>query len=254
MKEKHIECGCKAVREHNPLVHCITNYVAMNMSANSLLAIGASPLMTFYANEMSEVVSKCGALMVNIGCLDDNQIEGMEAAVKAAKLFGKKWVLDPVGVGMSQIRNRICRQLIEIYSPTVVRGNATEILCLANAEMKQGKIDSSIKSEEALEAAKTLAREIGSVVVISGETDYITDGTNVEMVRNGHPMMKSVTGMGCTASAIIAAFVSVEENPLMAARDAMLLMGVAGERTAGKSEGSGSFSSAFIDELYNLKG
>lgn len=224
----------------------------MNLSANSLLAIGASPLMSFYADEMEEIVSKCGALMVNIGCLDNNQIDGMEAAVRAAKCFDKKWVLDPVGVGVSQVRTRICRHLIEIYSPAVIRGNASEILCLANTEMQQGKIDSSVKSEDALEAAKSLAQNTESVVVISGETDYITDGTNVETVRNGHPMMKSVTGMGCTASALVAAFVSVEENTLMAAKKAMLLMGVAGERAAGKCAGNGSFSSAFIDELYNM--
>lgn len=224
----------------------------MNLSANSLLAVGASPLMSFYADEMEEIVSKCGALMVNIGCLDNTQIEGMEMAVEAAKRFGRRWVLDPVGAGVSQVRTQICRHLINIYSPAVVRGNASEILSLANTEMKHSSIESSIESIDALEAAKSLAQATGSVIVISGATDYITDGTNVKTVSHGHPIMKTVTGMGCTASALVAAFVSVEPDTLKAAHDAMLLTGIAGERAAEKCAGNGSFSSAFVDELYNL--
>ena len=244
----------EAVRRTSPLVHNITNYVAMNNSANALLAIGASPVMAHWTAEMEEMVAIAGALVINIGTLDMEWIEGMLAAGRAAHKNGTPIVLDPVGAGATSYRTRTAWEIIEQCHPTVIRGNGSEIMALINADVKSKGVDSTASSDDALEAAKALAVRTGAVVVISGPTDYITDGTRTETITNGHPIMTAVTGMGCTASAVVGAFVATGEEVLLSATHAMAVMGVAGERAQKVARGSGSMQVAFLDELYNLTG
>lgn len=244
---------CAAIREQRPLVHNITNYVAMSLAANSLLAIGASPLMSFFEEEMSEIVGISSALAINIGCLDAAQISAMHTSARKAHELGKAWVLDPVGAGASKVRTQTALDLLSLYHPTVLRGNASEILCLAGQSIKSKGVDSTDKSADAVEAAKLLARRYGCVVSVSGETDYITDGTSVNTIRNGSPLMPMVSAMGCTATAVTAAFAAVNPDPMQAASNAMALMGISGQLAAGKCGGSGSLPVAFIDELCNFK-
>lgn len=241
-----------AVRAKSPLVHNITNYVTMNNSANALLAIGASPVMAHWKDEMENMTSIAGALVINIGTLDGEWIEGMFAAGKAALSQGVPMVLDPVGAGATPQRTAIALQLIEECKPTVIRGNGSEIMALVDANIKSKGVDSSQSSHDALSAAKTLALSSGAVVVISGATDYITDGTTIHTIEGGDAIMTSVTAMGCTASALVGAFVAVENDALVAATSAMAVMSLAGERAAAYSKGSGSMQMNFIDELYNL--
>ena len=240
---------CASVREKSPLVHCITNYVAMNINANALLAVGASPLMSFCPEEMEEIVGISSALVVNIGCLDRHEIEGMEIAAATAHFLGKPWVLDPVGAGASGIRTQTALSLIRDSHPTVIRGNASEILCLAGEQVSSRGVDTSALSSDAVEGAKALALSSGAVVSVSGPVDYITDGTNVLTIANGHPWMSRITAMGCTASVITGAFIAAGADTLQAARNAMALMGIAGERAAARSAGTGSMEMHFIDEL-----
>lgn len=240
---------CASVREKSPLVHCITNYVAMEINANALLAIGASPLMSFCPEEMEEIVGIASALVVNIGCLDMQEIDGMRIAAAAARRLGKPWVLDPVGAGASRIRTQTALSLIRDSKPTVIRGNASEIMCLAGEQIHSRGVDSSALSSDAVEGAKALALSSGAIVSVSGPIDYITDGVNVAKIENGHPMMARVTAMGCTASVVTGAFIAAGEDRLLAARNAMALMGVAGERAAARSAGTGSLAMNFIDEL-----
>lgn len=242
-----------AVRQQSPLVHNITNYVAMNNSANALLAIGASPVMAHWTREMEEMTAIASALVINIGTLDAEWIEGMIAAGEAASRRGTPIVLDPVGAGATSWRTRTAWEIIERCKPTVIRGNGSEIMALINADVKSKGVDSSTSSDNALGAAKTLASRTGAVVVISGATDYITDGIRTETISNGHPIMTAVTGMGCTATAVVGAFVATGgEDVLSAAAHAMAVMGIAGERAAAEARGSGSMQVAFLDELYNL--
>ena len=240
---------CALVREKSPLVHCITNYVAMSINANALLAVGASPLMSFCPEEMDEIVGISSALVVNIGCLDNQEIEAMKIAAAAALRLGKPWVLDPVGAGASRIRTETALGLIRDCLPTVIRGNASEILCLAGEHITSRGVDSSALSSDAVEGAKALAQSSGAVVSVSGPVDYITDGETVLTISNGHPLMSRITAMGCTASAITGAFIAVGEDTLQAARNAMALMGIAGERAAARCAGTGSMEMHFIDEL-----
>lgn len=242
----------EAVRHRSPLVHSITNYVVMNNTANALLAIGASPVMAHWVAEMEEMTAIAGALVINIGTLDDQWIEGMIAAGVAASKRGTPIVLDPVGAGATSQRTATALRIIDECKPTIIRGNGSEIMALVDASVKSKGVDSSAASSDALGAAKELALSSGAVVVISGPTDYITDGQRVETISNGNPIMTSVTGMGCTATAMVGAFAAVNPDPMEAAIHAMAVMGIAGQRAAAYSKGSGSMQLNFLDELYNF--
>ncbi len=247
---------CGAIRRQNPLVHCISNYVAMNLNANALLAVGASPLMSFSKDEMRELADRCDALYVNIGCPDSFLVDASEIAVQVVAELRKPWVLDPVGVGVTRLRTDTAMRLISVSTPAIIRGNASEIAALCGFVTADGTsipapkgVDGSDDSRGALEPAQLLARKTGSVVVVSGPVDFITDGSEVMTVANGSPLMRRISGAGCTASALCAAFAAVEPDYLKAAWCAMALMGVAGERAAGVCHGTGSMQPALIDEL-----
>ena len=247
-----LSAAIAAVRTKSPLVHSITNYVVMNNSANALLSIGASPVMAHWKDEMEEMTAIAGALVINIGTLDTEWIEGMKAAGLAASRRGTPIVLDPVGAGATSQRTNAAWEIINLCHPTIIRGNGSEIMALVDANVKSKGVDSSASSDDALSAAKKLAAETGAVVVISGETDYITNGTDVFTVEGGNPIMTSVTGMGCTATALVGAFAAVEADPMVAATAAMAVMSLAGERAAVNARGNGSMQMHFLDELYNL--
>ena len=248
-----LSAAIAAVRTQSPLVHNITNYVVMNNSANALLAIGASPVMAHWVSEMEEMTAIAGALVLNIGTLDDKWIDGMLIAGKAAMKRGTPIVLDPVGVGATSQRTEAAMKIIDHCRPTIIRGNASEIMALVDASVKSKGVDSSASSDDALESAKRLAVDTGAVVVISGATDYITNGTDVYTVEGGSPIMTAVTGIGCTSTAIVGAFAAVVEDPMIAATAAMAVMSLAGERAAEYSRGNGSMQVNFLDELYNLR-
>ena len=240
------------VRSTSPLVHNITNYVAMNNSANALLAIGASPVMAHWTDEMEAMTAIAGALVINIGTLDGEWIEGMLAAGKAASRRSTPIVLDPVGAGATPQRTATALRIIEECKPTIIRGNGSEIMALVDADIRSKGVDSSQSSHDALSAAQRLACQTGAVVVISGATDYITDGTTTHTVEGGSPMMTSVTGMGCTSTALVGAFAAVCPDALVASTAAMAVMSLAGERAAAYAKGNGSLQVGFLDELYNL--
>jgi len=243
----------RAVREKSPLVHNITNYVAMNFSANALLAAGASPVMAHAADEVADMALIAGALVINIGTLDAEWVESMLLAGKTKHEAGGIVVLDPVGVGATSYRTRTAWRIIEECHPDIIRGNASEIMALLNADIRSKGVDSSCSSSDAVDSAIMLAERTGAVVVISGETDYVTDGKRVETIANGSRMMPYVTAMGCTASSMVGAFAAVNPSDLLdASLHAMALMGVAGEIAAGKSAGPGSLLTNFVDTLYNI--
>ena len=244
----------QTVRQQAPLVHCITNYVVMNTTANALLAAGASPIMAHAHSEMNAMVSIADSLVINIGTLDEYWVESMLLAIKQANLLGKPWVLDPVGAGATPYRDETLKQILQFH-PTIIRGNASEIMSLANQNTRLTKgVDSTHGSDEAIIAAKQLQVEFGSVVCISGATDIITGAEIITRLTNGHSLMTKVTGMGCTATALTGAFVAVNpKDGFMATVSAMALMGVAGQIAAEKSKGRpGILQINFLDALYQL--
>lgn len=178
------------VRQQSPLIHNITNYVVMNNTANALLAIGASPVMIHSVDEVAEMAAMASALVINIGTIEQSWLDAMILAGKSAQSNNKPVVFDPVGAGATSYRIRASKQIIEECKPSIIRGNASEIMSLCNSNVKTKGVDSTISSDTALASAKLLAEQSGAVVVISGETDYITDGIIVEQVNNGSSTLR----------------------------------------------------------------
>ncbi|GBF50826.1 hydroxyethylthiazole kinase [Leptospira ryugenii] len=240
------------VRKTNPLVHNITNYVVMNNTANALLAIGASPIMAHAEEEVEEMVSICSSLVINIGTLSEPWTKAMVKAIIKAKNIQKPIILDPVGAGASTLRNQTIKRLLDAASPSVIRGNASEIISTLSSSGKTKGVDSIHSSESAIESGKKLSEIIQGTVVISGATDYIIQRDQTRKVSNGDPMMTKVTGLGCTATALIGAFAAVQKDTLRASLSAMAVMGIAGEMAKMKAEGPGSFQMHFLDALYQI--
>lgn len=240
------------VRNQAPLVHNITNYVVMNITANALLAIGASPVMAHALPEVEDMTGIAGALVINIGTLSDDWIAAMfKAAEKAA---GRKIpiVLDPVGAGATPYRTRTAKSLMRAAAPAIIRGNASEIMSLAEAGSTTKGVDSTSASDQALAAAGALSREFACAVCVTGAVDFIVSTRAVAEVKNGHPMMPRVTGLGCTATALCGAFAAVNPDYDRATAHAMAVMGIAGEMAAESAAGPGSFRVNFIDALYRI--
>ena len=241
-----------ALREKKPLIHNITNFVVMNYTANALLAMGASPVMAHASNEVEDMVSFAGALVLNIGTLTDEWIASMIKAGKKATALGKPIILDPVGSGATALRTHSAKKIIEAAKINVIRGNASEILSLRHEGSRTKGVDSMHAVDEAAETAKELARELDTTLAITGPVDLVTDGEQVVRISNGHPLMGYVTGTGCTATAAIGAFLAVDANPVSATATALAYFGLAGEVASETASAPGSFMIRMIDALYTI--
>ena len=228
------------LRARRPRVHCITNAVAQNFTANVLLAAGCVPSMTLSPEEIGPFVAGANALLVNLGTLDRERREATAMAVEAATLGNVPWVLDPVFIDRSSPRAAFARALIE-SAPKAVRLNRAEFSTLADREPSR-------------EALADYARDKKTVLGLSGEIDWVSDSERFASIANGHPLMAKVTAMGCAASALAAACLAVEPDAWRATAGALLMIGVAGELAAATAQGPGSFAVAIIDALYNLDG
>lgn len=247
-----IYTSVESIRRQAPVVHNITNYVVMNSTANALLAIGASPVMAHAEEEIEEMVNIASALVINIGTLSERWIRSMFQAASRARQKGIPVILDPVGAGATTYRTKTARDLIESEPPSIIRGNASEIMALYDDTTRTRGVDSAASSEAALDVAGRLSAMHHCVVCISGATDYVIDKNNVMKIKNGHALMTRVTGLGCTASALCGAFAAVEKSFFAATVEAMAVMGIAGEMAAGRAGGPGSLQINFLDCLYNL--
>jgi hydroxyethylthiazole kinase len=228
------------LRARSPRVHCITNAVAQNFTANVLLAAGAVPSMTLSAEEIGPFVAGANALLVNLGTLDRERREATVMAVKTATRGNVPWVLDPVFIDRSTPRAALARALIA-SAPKAVRLNAAEFFALSGGEPTR-------------EALAVYARDKKIIVGLSGATDLVSDGERLAIIANGHALMAKVTAMGCAASALVAACLAVEQDAWRATAAALTMIGIAGELAAARANGPGSFAVAIIDALYNLDG
>lgn len=238
-------------RQALPLVHCMTNDVVQSITANVLLALGASPAMVIDAREAAQFSAIASALLVNVGTLTFARAESMLAAIHTANAANKPWVLDPVAVGALRWRSEFCQEIIR-FRPAAIRGNASEIMALSGLSASGRGVDSADSSGAALPAAEALARQTGAIVAVTGEIDYITDGAQCLAVSGGDPLMTRVVGTGCALSAVVAAFVSLPGNRLSHVAAACRVMSCAGELACRDAKGPGSFTAAFLDSLYLL--
>ncbi len=248
------------IQKNSPLVHSITNSVVTNITANILLAVGASPLMAHAVEELEEIINISGSLVINIGTLDTFQIKSMEKAMKYALTAKKACVLDPVGAGASKLRTETALNLITLGKPAVIRGNSSEILALANAEKSSSKgVDATDSVQSAENSANFLAEKYNSVISVSGEFDYITDGKRVSKVYAEEKLplqlstISKITGMGCSCTALTGACLAVESDAFIAATTAMAIMKTVQVEACKKAKGPGSLEMHILDSLYSIK-
>lgn len=239
------------LQQQSPLVHCMTNDVVNNFTANVLLAIGVTPAMVVAVEEVEEFVQVADALLINVGTLTSEQAQAMTLAVQAAHQYHTPWVLDPVAFGALGFRSDFCRSLLA-YKPTVIRGNPSEIAGLAGLQVKGKGPDSVIGSDEVLEAAQQLAKDCQSVVALTGAVDYVTDGVQTYAFRNGTAQLTRVTGTGCALGAMVAAYCAVCESLVVASACALSHMAIAGEIASEHAHGIGSFAVVLLDQLQGL--
>ena len=238
----------QSMHQSTPLVHCITNDVVANFTANVLLAIGASPAMVVAEEEATDFARIASALLINVGTLTAIQAKVMQKAVEAANEAHTPWVLDPVAAGALSFRTVFCQELLHL-KPAVIRGNASEIAALNGDWGTPKGADSVLRSDEVLQAAKNLALKYQTVVTVTGQTDYVTDGQSVYALKNGSALLTRVTGTGCALGAMVAAYCAVCHTPLEAALVALSHMAIAGEMAAEHHKGVGSFAVALLDQL-----
>jgi hydroxyethylthiazole kinase len=239
------------IRRQTPLIHNITNYVAMNDTANVLLAIGASPVMAHAITEVREMVSYAGALVLNIGTLEDDWVESMLVAGAEANARGVPIVLDPVGAGATALRTATVERILATVRVASVRGNAGEMATIAGLVGEVRGVD-SVSADSPGAAARAVARRTGGAAVASGVVDYVAAAARLAEVRNGDPLMARITGSGCMATALIGAFLAVETDPFLASVEAMIAFGIAGEAAAKISAGPGTFRQNLMDTVANL--
>ncbi|EOV9547110.1 hydroxyethylthiazole kinase [Cronobacter sakazakii] len=248
-------CGSHAapvvtqLRRHAPLVHCITNDVVQNFTANVLLALGASPAMVVDTDEAAQFAAIADALLINLGTLTRPQQQAMRAAIDSACAAGKPWTLDPVAVGALTLRTEFAQEILA-RRPAAIRANASEIRALAGESGGGRGVDATESAHHAREAARLLARRSGAVVAVTGEVDYITDGERMVAVDGGTAMLTCVVGTGCALSAVVAACCALPGDRLENVATACWLMKRAGEEALTVSRGPGSFASALLDNLH----
>ncbi|HUT38220.1 MAG TPA: hydroxyethylthiazole kinase [Methanoregula sp.] len=253
MKSKTMSELFARVREKRPLIHHITNYVTVNDCANITISAGAAPVMADAPEEVCEMVTFAGALVLNIGTLNKGQIESMLLAGGMANDRQIPVILDPVGAGATCFRTTSAQRLIDELKITILKGNAGEIGTLAGAEALVRGVDSHGVTGDLVKIAKHYAKRAGMTVVISGATDIVTDGRRILLVENGHPMLGRISGTGCMAASVTGAFAAVADDPVLAAAAALAAFGIAGEKAAAGARGPYSFKTALFDEMAALK-
>jgi hydroxyethylthiazole kinase len=242
----------RRIRERNPLVHQITNYVVMNETANATLALGALPVMAHAREEVEEMVALAGALVLNIGTLSPHWVEAMLAAGRAANERGIPVVLDPVGVGATSYRTETAHKILDQVAVAVLRGNAGEVATLVGIDAEVRGVEAIGDSGDSAALARAAARQLGVVASVTGAIDHVSDGERVVAIANGHPLLASITGTGCMSSAITGCFLAAADSPLDAAVEALVAFGVAGEDAARDAKGPGSFHVGLYDALAAL--
>lgn len=285
MKQKHqiSHRTVSLVRSESPLVHCITNYVTARDMANVLLAAGASPIMADHPEEAAEITGLSSALLLNLGTLQENSLTSMLRAGSEAARLGRPILLDPVGAGASRLRTDTALELLRRIPINLIRGNVSELKALLREPSSTRGVDAApadtaagADQEPLIGIAVRLSRLTRSVVTMTGQTDIITDGDQVALIRNGCPEMTRITGTGCMLDALIAAHAAVGGDRFEASVTATAAAGLCGEEARDRSmsaesglggrfgsgfesgtessggSGTGSFSVYFLDAVSRL--
>ncbi|MGP1365807.1 MAG: hydroxyethylthiazole kinase [Schwartzia sp. (in: firmicutes)] len=260
IKELQQEIGAMAARTRalHPLVPSITNTVTVNFVANAQLAVGGSAAMVYLPDEGAGMAKIGASMYINMGTLLPIYEETLPEVAKTLCEAGKPWVLDPVGMGIGALRTKILREF-QAYRPTILRGNASEILALAHLWELKGEregtgvrgVDATDSVEAAQSAAVALARSTGGAVAVSGATDLVTDGRWIARIAGGSHFFPLITGAGCSLGGVIAVYAAAG-TPFAAALGGTVLFNLAGREAEGEARGPASFQSCFLDALYRI--
>ena len=237
----------RKITHEKPLVHHLTNYVTVNLVANTTLSTGALPVMAHAREEVAEMVGLASALVVNIGTLDPTFVEAVMLAGKRANERGIPVVLDPVGAGATSFRTKTAERLLSDLEIAAVCGNAGEIATIAGLDAEVRGVESL--AGDARQAAMKAAGSLGVTVAATGETDYVSDGERTLAVSNGHPLMGRVVGSGCASTAVVGCFAAVGGGEAETVAHALAYFGRAGEVAAAGAEGGGTFEPRLLDAL-----
>lgn len=254
--QKQIVKAVETVKQTNPMAGSITNTVTINFVANAQLAVGGSAAMVYLPDEAEALALAGGAFYINVGTLFPIYEQTLPRAAKVLHEAGKPWVLDPVAIGIGSLRTNLLKQFRE-FKPSIIRGNASEIIALAGlwelgggTELSKVRgVDSTNSVTDAQTAAVALARWTGGAVAVSGPTDFITDGSVAALSHGGSHLMEQVTGSGCSLGGVAAVYATAA-SPFIAALTASAVFNLAGRRAEKEARGTGSFQTAFLDELY----
>jgi hydroxyethylthiazole kinase len=244
------------VREQKPLVHNITNVVVTNFTANGLLALGASPVMAYAKEEAADMAKIAGALVLNMGTLDETVVHAMHVAGRSANAHGVPVVFDPVGAGATPYRTDTARKMMDEVKVSILRGNAAEIANVIGESGTIKGVDGGDTAADAVELARQAARKLGCVVVVTGADDIVSDGSVTWKVSNGTALLTKVTGTGCLLTSVIGAFAAVEKDLVKAAVSALAYYGVAAEEALKVSGGDrpGTFQTELLNQLHQVEG
>lgn len=244
------------VREHKPLVHNITNVVVTNFTANGLLALGASPVMAYAKEEVAEMAKIAGALVLNMGTLDETVVHSMHVAGRSANAHGVPVIFDPVGAGATPYRTETARRMMDEVKVSVLRGNAAEVANVIGESGTIKGVDAADTAKDAAELARKAAQQLGCVVAVTGADDFVSDGDTTWKISNGTALLTKVTGTGCLLTSVIGAFTAVEKDLVKAAVSALAYYGVAAEEALKVSGGNrpGTFQIEFLNQLHQVEG
>ena len=252
MSNQQLSEAFVSLRDKRPLVHHITNYVTVNDCANITMCIGAAPVMADAPEEVADMVSMAGSLVLNIGTLNERQVESMLLAGKKANEKGIPIVLDPVGAGATRYRTETAHRLMDKLHISIIKGNAGEIGVLAGTGGVVRGVDSAGITGDPTVITKELARSSGSVVVMSGRTDIVSDGKRTYLVDNGHELMGRISGTGCMATSIVAGFAAVTHDLAVGSIAGLAAFGIAGENASSRASSPYSYKVALFDEVSSL--
>ncbi|NNU89736.1 hydroxyethylthiazole kinase [Anoxybacillus sp. CHMUD] len=238
------------VRKESPLVHNMTNVVVTNFVANGLLAVGASPVMAYAKEEVADMVRLARALVLNIGTLNETDVEAMLIAGKAANEANIPVIFDPVGAGATAYRTETARRILREVNISILRGNASEIASIAGEQVRTKGVDAGDVQGDLVDVAKKAALMFRSVVVVTGKDDVVTDGERIVIVSNGDAMLTKVTGTGCLLSSVLGAFAGIGDDMMMSSVAALAYYGVAAEKAAKQAKAPGSFQLSFLNALH----
>lgn len=259
MENEEIKTYLNNLKEKNPLIHCITNYVTVNDVANSLIAIGASPVMADEPSESGEITAISNGLLINLGTLNLNTIKAMQNSIKIANSLNLPVVLDPVGVGASTLRNETAINFLKEYKFSIIKGNISEIKFLNGEKSIAKGVDASLKdlNDDILNRvnlAKELSIKTDATIVITGKIDVVAFKNEAYLLKNGSSLMGKFSGSGCILGGICTAFLASNTDPLKSAIMGVLAECIAGELVRGKNVlsdmGSMKFKNGLIDEIY----